>query len=107
MPRRLPPGCVEDADRHGTVRIYYRAKGRPPKVRLRGTPWTAEFMAAYFAVNVHAYANVGYVAGYYDRETADRIWRLCKTAHPIFGTREPTFDEAFDAGQRMAKEPRA
>jgi integrase len=48
MPRRLPPGCVEDCDRHGTVRIYYRAKGRL-KVRLRGTPWTPEFMMAYEA----------------------------------------------------------
>jgi integrase len=46
MPRRLPPGCVEDRDRHGNVRIYYRAKGAP-KVRLRGTPWTQEFMAEY------------------------------------------------------------
>lgn len=46
MPRRLPPGCVEDTDRHGNVRIYYRAKGTK-KVRLRGTPWTLEFMAAY------------------------------------------------------------
>src|SRR5690349_6608254 len=46
MPRRLPPGCVEDRDRHGNVRVYYRAKGRP-KVRLRSIPWTAEFMAEY------------------------------------------------------------
>jgi integrase len=46
MPRRLPAGCVEDQDRHGNIRIYYRVKGRP-KVRLRGTPWTPEFMAAY------------------------------------------------------------
>jgi integrase len=46
MPRRLPSGCVEDRDRHGNIRIYYRAKGRP-KVRLRCTPWTEEFMAAY------------------------------------------------------------
>ena len=46
MPRRLPPGCVEDRDRHGNVRIYFRAKGRP-KARLRGTPWSPEFMAAY------------------------------------------------------------
>jgi hypothetical protein len=44
MPRRLPPGCVEDRDRHGNARIYFRAKGRP-KVRLRGTP-LAEFEAA-------------------------------------------------------------
>jgi integrase len=48
MPRRLPPSCVEDRDRHGTIRIYYRAKGQP-KVRLGGTPWTPEFMAAYEA----------------------------------------------------------
>jgi integrase len=46
MPRRLPIGCVEDTDRHGNVRIYYRAKGAK-KVRLRGMPWTPEFMAAY------------------------------------------------------------
>jgi integrase len=46
MPRRLPPGCVEDTDRHGNVRIYYRGRGRP-KTRLRGTPWTPEFMALY------------------------------------------------------------
>jgi integrase len=48
MPRRLPPGCVEDRDRHVRIRIYFRAKGRP-KVRIRGTPWTPEFMAAYEA----------------------------------------------------------
>jgi integrase len=46
MPRRLPPGCVEDRDRHGNIRVYYRAKNRP-KVRLSGTPWTPEFMAEY------------------------------------------------------------
>jgi integrase len=48
MPRRLPPGCVEDIDRHGNVRIYYRKKGAK-KVRLRGTPWAPTFMAAYDA----------------------------------------------------------
>src|SRR5690349_1323824 len=42
--RRLPPGCVEDRDRHGNIRIYYRVKGKP-KVRLRGTPWAPDFMA--------------------------------------------------------------
>src|SRR5205809_4830194 len=53
MPRRLPPGCVEDRSRHGKIRIYFRAKGRP-KVRLRGSPWTAEFMAAYEEAKVAA-----------------------------------------------------
>jgi len=46
MPRRLPEGCVEDVDRHGNIRVYFRAKHRP-KVRLRGTPWAPDFMAAY------------------------------------------------------------
>jgi integrase len=48
MPRRLPPGCLEDRDRYGNIRIYYRAKGRP-KTRLRGMPWTPDFMAEYEA----------------------------------------------------------
>src|ERR1700730_14984279 len=48
MPRRLPPGCIEDRDRHGNLRIYFRSKNRP-KVRLRGTPWTPEFMVDYEA----------------------------------------------------------
>lgn len=57
MPRRLPAGCVEDTDRHGNVRIYYRARGKK-KVRLRGLPWSAEFMAAYNeAVSGAAQAN--------------------------------------------------
>jgi integrase len=53
MPRRLPPGCVEDRDRHGNVRVYYRVGGRP-KVRLRGTPWTPEFMSEYHAAKGEA-----------------------------------------------------
>jgi hypothetical protein len=48
IPRRLPPGCVEDRDRHGNIRTYYRVKGGA-KVRLRGTPWTPGFMAEYDA----------------------------------------------------------
>lgn len=48
MPRRLPPGCVEDVDRkYDTVRIYYRPKKGMKKIRLRGVPWTPDFMAAY------------------------------------------------------------
>ena len=36
MPRRLPPGCIEDRDRHGNVRVYYRRRKGFPKVRLEG-----------------------------------------------------------------------
>ena len=46
MVRRLPPYCIEDVDKHGNVRIYFRIKGRP-KVRLRGIPWTQNFMEQY------------------------------------------------------------
>lgn len=48
MPRRLPRYCVEDIDRHGTIRIYLRRPGQK-KVRLHGVPWTEAFMEAYRA----------------------------------------------------------
>ncbi len=40
---------VEDTDRHGTVRIYYRHNGR--KVRLRGPTGSVEFLADYRAAS--------------------------------------------------------
>lgn len=46
MPKRLPKHCVEDVDRYGKVRVYLRVKGRK-KVKLSGTPWTADFMRQY------------------------------------------------------------
>ena len=58
MPRRLPPGCVEDRDRHGNYRIYYRVKGKP-KVRLHATPWTPEFLAEYDAAKNQTVAVAG------------------------------------------------
>jgi hypothetical protein len=61
------------------------------------------FMAAYRDENVHAAANIGYLAGYCDTEIAQRIWDWFECAHPIFGTHIPTPDEAFNAGQRLAK----
>lgn len=39
---------VEDVDRHGNVRLYVRRPGKP-KIRLRETPGTREFMEAYWA----------------------------------------------------------
>jgi integrase len=45
-PRRLPPYCYEDTDRHGNVRVYLRRPGCP-KVRLHGVAWTPDFMAQY------------------------------------------------------------
>lgn len=37
---------IEDVDRHGNVRLYFRRKGQP-KIRLRGIPGSEEFMEAY------------------------------------------------------------
>lgn len=37
---------VEDVDRHGNVRIYFRRKGQP-KIRLHATPGTDEFIEEY------------------------------------------------------------
>lgn len=46
MSKRLPKYCVEDIDRHGNIRIYFRRPGQP-KVRLKGIPWTPDFMEEY------------------------------------------------------------
>ena len=37
---------VEDVDRHGNVRLYYRRRGQP-KIRLRSPPGSPEFMVEY------------------------------------------------------------
>lgn len=41
-------GVTRDRDRHGSLRYYYRAPGKP-KARLRGLPGSDEFSAAYKA----------------------------------------------------------
>lgn len=46
--------------------------------------------------------NLGYFAGYYDHATRDRVERLFKCAHPVFGAiaenGPPSFEQAFNAG---------
>ncbi len=46
--------------------------------------------------------NLGYFAGYYDREVMSRVNRLFKCSHPVFGTTSPTNEEAFEAGKKQA-----
>jgi hypothetical protein len=62
------------------------------------------FMAAYRAETPHAATNVGYLAGYYDSETARKIWDWFECAHPVFGTYVPTVEEALEAGGKLAEE---
>ena len=51
--------------------------------------------------------NLGYYAGYYDNATRERVERLYRCRHPIFGAiaveGPPTPDEAFEAGYVRAK----
>ena len=108
MPRRLPTGCIEDRDRHGNVRIYYRAKGRP-KVRLRGTPWTPEFMAEYEAAKgeVSAVKTKGitpstwrWLCTRYFVECADYLRLDDRTKRVRRGIIEATFDEPIGPGSQ-------
>jgi len=48
-------------------------------------------------------SNLGYYAGYYDGETAQRVMRLFNCEHPIFGKKRPDAKEAFNAGMKMGK----
>lgn len=63
-----------------------------------------EFVEAYAKTSPYALQNVGYFSGYYDSKTGLRIQRVFKTAHPIFGRRIPSPDEAFEAGKKLARE---
>jgi hypothetical protein len=62
------------------------------------------FILAYEAENPHARDNVGYLAGYYSREKANQIYEWFGVSHPIFGYREPTPEEAFYAGMKLAED---
>ncbi len=52
-------------------------------------------------------ANLGYFAGYYDSETRERVERLFKCSHPVFGAiaacGQPSVKEAWAAGAIAAK----
>lgn len=62
------------------------------------------FIAAYEAENPHARENIGYLAGYYSSEKAKQIYDWFNVSHPIFGLSEPTPEEAFHAGMKLAED---
>ena len=64
----------------------------------------ADFVEAYAKTGPHALSNVGYFSGYYDAAKARKIMYVFKTAHPIFGTRRPDPEEAFEAGKALGKQ---
>lgn len=52
-------------------------------------------------------SNLGYYAGYYSNETRERVERLFRCKHPVFGAitekGPPSFGQALRAGINMAK----
>lgn len=52
--------------------------------------------------------NLGYYAGYYDSETRERVERLFRCSHPVFGSiaekGELTAEEAFAMGKKWGRE---
>lgn len=64
------------------------------------------FIAEYYACTPHAAENIGFMAGYYDHETAKMIYENFGVSHPVFGTSQPTPEEAFNAGVTLGKEAR-
>jgi hypothetical protein len=45
--------------------------------------------------------DIGYFAGYYEAATADRVYELFDTEHPVFGRKHPTPAVAFRMGFEM------
>lgn len=73
-----------------------RAEGQPP-IRVESEKVERRNLGYY----------AGYYAGYYDSETRERVERLFKCHHPIFGSiaknGSPTSTEALAAGMVSAK----
>lgn len=52
-----------------------------------------------------ALSNLGYFAGYYSEKARRKIAELYGAMHPVFGGNfNPTPEEAFEAGKKLAKE---
>jgi hypothetical protein len=47
--------------------------------------------------------NIGYFAGYYPHDVADRVYDLYQTEHPIWGREHPTPSEIFQWGIERGK----
>ena len=48
-------------------------------------------------------ANIGYYAGYYPAELADKVYEMFETEHPVFGKMHPTPEEALRMGQEWGQ----
>lgn len=87
---------TEQADADQYMAAYVSHIQRHLDAQPREDDMTAEQIAK---------VNLGYFAGYYDHETRERVERLFRTRHPVFGSASagsPTAEEAFEAGRNAA-----
>ncbi len=102
-----------DIDKEYTIGEVYR-----PAMEITDQQEADEFFKALVDYHVKRYgqsieeateiqkANLGYFAGYYDRETMMRVQRLFSCQHPIFGSVIPSVEEAFEMGKKFVKKER-
>lgn len=65
-----------------------------------------QFLQTYVKTGVKeeiAKSNLGYFAGYYSPDVREKILQLFNAPHPIFGTTQPTPEEAFRKGVELGK----
>lgn len=86
----------EDADQYLVAYVAHIQEFLDKEPRADGL--TAEQIAK---------TNLGYFAGYYDSETRERVERLFRCQHPVFGAiaanGPPTPEETFAAGVEYAE----
>ena len=61
-----------------------------------------EFMTLYRVDSEHADVNIERLTGYFSRDRANLARNLFRVKHPIFGTTNPTLEDAFQAGKDLA-----
>ena len=109
MPRRLPPGCYEDTDRHGVIRIYYRAKATPRRLafavclgrqRLWRHTTTSQRPSRPDKGNGIAPGTWRWLCVHYFAECAEYKRLDARTQHVRRQILEATFDEPIAPGRR-------
>jgi len=63
----------------------------------------AQFMEEYREITPHADENIGYMSGYYDNATMTKVQDLFDVAHPVFGRKVPSPEEAYQLGVNAGK----
>jgi hypothetical protein len=63
----------------------------------------AEFMKMARTEGEYASENIGYLTGYFDHKTADKMMEWFDVSHPIFGRGHPSPEEALKKGLEMGE----